>query len=416
MKDLEQKYKAYKTPFEESAFEHFKTIQQKDKFGQKINLWHIVVVVFLLSIPAAFYISSLTSSTNTKIQHESLASNQEEKQDVTPKIFNTNEPSEYDNEIDTKKEQPIINNDILNEKISNKPTSKLLKIQKDIKRTPIIRAENIVNNARNYLPSTNQHLPTQNNNINLEKTDISLHENPIITPQKITNISPPKNNIQEKQTAELFNAQPLISKIPLLKHDDVQGFELLPILSPVAPPTPTKTWGHYRNHLKLSYGYASFYHGNNLLGVIPGYKSPSYLIQGEYFRELNKIISLGSSVGYARGVDPDTQVRDSLSYHSVTFAHLNLYLFLVNSKKHQLYFKAGSGITQTKMQVLSELLTPPDIITPVIRQNSYTNSGLLLELSYNYHFRERWFASVNAGRLWYTFGSEYLELSFGYTF
>ena len=412
MKDLKQKYKAYKTPFDESAFEHFQTIQQKGTTGQKVKSWHIMVVIFLLSIPAAFYISSLISSKNTNTQDVSLASKQEKKQDAAPKTFDKNKASKYDNKTNTKEEISIVNNDILNEKITNTFTPKALKIQKETKRTPIITTRNIVNDAHNYLPSTNQHLAPPN----IDKTDITPPQNPIITPPKNIDISQPENNIQKIQIEKLFEPQAIPLKTPLLKHDDAQNFELSPILSPVPPPTPAKTWGHYRNHLKLSYHYINLYRGNTPLGLIPGYKTPSYLIQGEYFRELNKIISLGGSTGFTRIVDPDTQVRDSLSYHNITFAHLNLYFFLVNSKKHQLYFKAGSGITHTKMQVLSSTWTPPDIITPVLRRQNKTNPGLSLELSYSYHFKEHWFASVNAGRLWYTFGSEYLGVSLGYTF
>lgn len=157
-----------------------------------------------------------------------------------------------------------------------------------------------------------------------------------------------------------------------------------------------------------------FYPENNLLGLIPGNKTPSYFIQGEYFRELNKIISLGSSLGFARGVDPETQVQDSLRYQNVTHVHLNLYFFLVNSKKHRLYLKAGSGITNVKRQVLLTTSTPSDTITSVLI-GKHTNAGLLMEFSYNYRFTDHWFMSANIGKIWYD-DTPYLGLSLGYTF
>ncbi len=405
MKDLKQKYNAYKTPFDESAFEHFQTIQQKDKVGQKINAWHVIVVIFLLSIPAAFYISSLITSANTNTQNVSLASKQEKKQDAATKTFNENKVSKSDNKTNTKEEVPIANNDILNKKIANNPTSKVVKIQKEISNTPIIAAQNIVSNTHNYLPPTNQYLATQN----INKTDISPPQNPIISPPKNIDISQLQNNIQKIQIDELFEPQAIALETQSLKQDNSQNFDLLPRLSLVRPPTPAKTWGHYRNHLKLSHNYIRFYPESNLLGLIPGYKTPSYFIQGEYFRELNKIISLGSSVGYARGVDPNTQVQDSLGYQRVTFAHLNLYLFLVNSKKHKLYLKAGSGITNAKKQVIAMDATNSILIF------ERTNMGALMEFSYSYHFTDQWFMSTNVGQIWYD-DTLYLGLSLGYAF
>ena len=409
MKDLQQKYKAHKTPFDESAFEHFKTIQRKRKVGAKIHSWHILVVVLLLSIPAAFYISSLIASRDVEIQDVSLASNQEVRQDTELETFNTNKTKKYDNEIVTKEEKPIATKHILKEKIINKPTLKLITTQKEANSTPTITEEDIVNDTHDYSTSTNQYLTTQNNDVFSDKIDITPYQTPTIAAQKTVDITQAKNNTQKTQTAELFDTQSLISEMPLLKHEDVQDFELLPILNPVAPPTPTKTWAHYRNHLKLSHNYIRFYPESNLLGLIPGSKTPSYFIQGEYFREFNQIISLGSSVGYARGGDPNTQVQDSLGYQRVTFAHLNLYLFLVNSKKHRLYLKAGSGITNAKKQVIAMDATNSILIF------ERTNMAALMEFSYSYHFTDQWFMSANVGKIWYD-DTLYLGLSLGYAF
>ncbi len=407
MNDLQQKYKTYKTPFEESAFEHFKTIQQKGKGGQRIKSWHIIAVVLLLSIPVAFYISSLISSTDIEIQDVSLASNEKENQDEMLKTSNTNETSKYENEINTKEEKSDVSNNILTKKISKKTTSKVIKTQKETNNTPTIRKENTVDSVHNYLASTNQHFITQNNHKNLDKTDIISSQNPTITQQKNLDIYKSKNNHHKLQAEESFTHS-IPSEMRLLEQTNTQNSELLPILNPVSP-TPTKIWNRYSNHLKLSYNYVRFYPESNLLGLIPGYKTPSYFIQGEYFRELNKIISLGSSVGYARGVAPNTQLQDSLGYKSVTFAHLNLYLFLVNNKKHQLYLKAGSGITKTKRQFLSTDTTNAILIS------ERTNAGALMGFSYNYHFTDGWFMSANIGKIWYE-DTPYLGLSLGYAF
>ncbi len=413
MKDLQQKYNTYKTPFEESAFEHFKTIQQKSTVGQKIQSWHIAVVILLLSIPTIFFIHALMSSKDTIVQDVPTDIRQEEKQDAILEISNVNETVKYDNETDIKEVKSAITETILNDKIANN-TTHLTKPQKEISNITPTKQQDVISDIRNDIIPANQYIIIQNNNTPSEKTGLISYQNPIITIQKTIDITQPENNIQITQKKQ-YKSQSVASKTPLLTHEDVQDFELSPILNPVSPSAPNKTWAYYRNHLKLSYNYADFY-GNSVLGVIPGYKNPSYLIQGEYFRELNKIVSVGSSVGYARGVKSGA-AQDSLSnYENITFAHLNLYFFLVNSEKHQLYFKAGSGVTNTKRQYVSYMPPPQDTIIQGSRYTNLTNPGLLLEFSYNYHFTDRWFIGANAGIIAHNDGATYGGLSLGYSF
>jgi len=409
MSNLQEKYKSYKTPFEASAFEHFQSIREEDKPGKRGVWWYLVGIILLLLIPADSFVVFLNSNEAGVAENVVEVPQEEIRQHSKPKMPSTEDTSQNDGETIIKKEQIAGTTNILNEAVEEESPPIHREQNREIINMPSNIEANSLGDARsNFLP--NQHLITQNNNALIDKKDVIQNQLPINTTQKIIDVVSPKNIIQKNKKAILFEPKQIAVPTQLLNPLNTD-------LAPISNIAPTGPKLHRRNHMKLSYNYADFY-WNGALGESLGTEradKKGYLIQGEYFRELNKILSIGTSAGYSRGVDINNQELDTLDYENITFAHLNLYLFLVNSPKHQLYFKAGTGITNTK-RLSSSFAGPLNMPYRELDYSNLTNTGLLVEFSYSYHLTDQWFMSTNFGAITHNDGAWYTGLSLGYSF
>jgi len=409
MNNLQEKYKSYKTPFDEAAFEHFQSIREEDKPGKRGAWWYFAGIILLFLIPAGLFVAFLNSNEASVAENVVEVPQKETMQHSKLKTTFIEETSKNDDETIIEKEQITAKTNILNEVIEDKSSS----IHRERKGEIINTQSNIKANSIGDVRSDflqNQHLITENNNALVDKKDLIQNQSLINTTQKIIDAVSPKNIIQKNKKEILFEPEQIAVPTQLLNP-------LSTDLAPILITDPINPKSYLRNHFKLSYNYADFYWNNPFFGGM-GYElidKKGYLIQGEYFRNLNKILSIGTSVGYSRGEDINNQTLDTLDFERIIYAHLNLYLFLVNSKKHQLYFKAGTGITNTRL-LNSFFIITPDMISRGIHRTNLTDTGLLVEFSYSYHFTDRWFGSANFGAITHNDGAWYTGLSLGYSF
>lgn len=383
MENIKKKYDDYQSAFDEQAWEHFQEIKPREKNRRRFILWPFIGIACLGLLIGAYMFFNANTDVNESITEKTNA-----QVDIR---------KDTDSTTHAKKEN-ITNKKEVTELVSSSivPTNK-------------ITSKNRINTA--YVKKAKMETRKLNYNSNeYFATSIQAKSSPQSKDKKIKHS---KNSISEKivQKEKLHEQVLMVDNVPVRQGK----YEISPLraLNPILDFEPTiykstivyqkKSFKESRNFIKLNTSYFDSYI-NGRRDVVPGRErvnKKGFLVSLEYYRSLNKIIALGGSLGYSYALDINNRQFQERDFEKIYFAHANLYLFLVNTSRHKLFIKGGTGLTRTRRDFSSFSMVETHVNSSVYKfvdrfqRNTVTDFGLLLEASYMYRIDQSTYIGAN---------------------
>jgi len=204
----------------------------------------------------------------------------------------------------------------------------------------------------------------------------------------------------------------VLATIPMLDWKSIfSSHKTLPQLSIIAPPI-IKKHKQQKNTFKITAGYADgFINGFTLAEDQPVDKR-GFAVEASYYRTLSKLIGLGVSAGYVQGIDKENPQLTIKDKESIQFLHANLYLFLVNEKRHRVYGKIGAGPTKTD-RILGTFFIDQraNTIERRFQINSIRGLGVSVAGAYEFQLTPKLWIGTNCSIISHNDGGWYVGLS-----
>ena len=430
MKSLKDRFQDFETEINEEAWRHFQMIRSNDKAVHRAytGLWKTILfsliglMIGLVLIWKTLSQHPSTFSDNTKINVQQTKTS--EAQNIPERnVEDEKELSsmDFENEFLSKreKEETLFSDNVQKSKnISILETSSISKLNASLR---MAKSDLITNNTSSFLNLLDeegnpgkglQYGRTTSSSLPLASGINDMTARQFVTDRLIDTISHKMN-----KTSELLNNDNNIEIfIAPLEGPNIDLFyesELAVVMGAPKNIIIKKSSTSKNNHLRIGINYADFFINGTIGDIVPGYEEiekSGYLIQGEYYRSINKILAVGLSLGYSYGQDTKNRWQDTLDYERIAFAQLNLYFFLLNERRHKLFGKIGSGFMKTERLHSYYIIQ----IEGNKRGLSYSNStdrGVNLELSYQYQLNPYWALGVNYGHVIHNDGAWFTGLS-----
>lgn len=451
--NLQEKYNNYKTPLDEEAWSQFQELR-KNKEDNKKGYWETQVskenknkknrwwlLYFLLMVGMGTYLYTSYQNVSSKelgVQEPPI--NKEWSSDISNKSKEANQGITYEGKekingistssvttntpVNTKETTTSIKNNnkknspssISEANLKNKKLSelKLRHLQQRSDSGSLISDNQLKIEETTELELTNYPPTNAEQSFSTTIKENNSLPNASSSDQSLTNKVKPTQIIAPQSNRELIDI-PSIETMSILLTTETKKISVDSSLMLPTPITKTSRQSSKKNHFKLTTAYADYY-VNGIILTENQVDKKGGLFQVEYSRNLNAILGIGASIGYSKGEDQNNPQLDTLDFERIHYAHLNLYLYLLNTPNYRLNLKVGSGITQTK-RVHSFFIIRPNIPPQRgLQINTLTDFGFLVEGSFERRIRKDLWLGITYGEISHNDGAWYGGVSLGYNF
>lgn len=371
---LKEEYDAFKTPLDNQAWENFKDLRRNSRSVKKKSFWQHygkLTLGVLVLLSSFLWI-----------------------------IYNTGDPI-LDAAVEQNPYDEAVN------KFGNSPRESI-KRSSSIERSSISTVKTTISNTvREHKTTTSdQNNTTSTKNINKTRTYRSQqHQSELEAP--INFIEPPKATITS--ISEEAHYPSIAKKFETVSSTSPKNNDLsLPTVPTLiqrllynqdAPRFGKQEIAMYdgernvkRNHIQLSSSYAYFYGPKGIFSQL------------DYRYDINKILSLGSSLGYGYGSRTKQVggIRQSTSFY---FIHASVYFHFINNPWNKLYLKGSTGWLHSK---------PLDPATSPYQELSML--GIVIETGYSRYLLNGMWIGIQGGSFMANEGGNYIGMHINYEF
>lgn len=388
--NLKNQYQEYTSPFDEAAWNDFKQLRNgqpplASSHPKKARRWPLFIVGVTLCLGAYIVFNNLV--VKKEVAYHKKGSKQTVASDILPVSYEDSAVStpsysrEEAPELVHKKQEESAYRAISSTTSQEVKKNKIYALPAQESPTPRMSREVIG-------PATDGSME-ENDRVNVswkEESKISeLNESKdknYITKSQVNNrksIGSTEQKNSEYTSLLAFSSLPMLETRPLFYRALVSADDIS------FPPQ----FREKKNTIKISGAYADFYNSTGTIGIM------------DYRRDLNKILSLGVTLGYGKG--QGTYNREPTLYQQyIGYIHGSVYFNIINNQTHNLFLKGSAGW-------LSSRSTFPN-------QQNIRMTGYSLETGYDYTFATGLCIGIHAGSIIANEGANFIGLSGGYKF
>lgn len=461
--NLKEKYTHHKTEFDESAWQQFVELKQKNIANKKNNQSNIMKIILLLSIIISSVIGAeqyfnLGQKNSLAQEQTTVQLNESSKTAPSIELKSTlsasqkgrklNEQTNQNKFATEKSKPPKANHNSIKTIDSSAPLNLATNqnanqpktIEKKIKNikpkqtadltTIKVIAQSANENTQKAPPinNNNQTARNHNNETKIERPDDLITNLPNLSSKGVVKLNDKSNSPDENSNSSTFNKlqinpsfspklslsnkvnEPSSNSIsPLTKISGVLNQEIQNLAKRDQPNNID-----YKNIWRFGFNY-TFLYINGYVANGNQVKKNGYFFETDYRRKLNKILSVGAGFGFSRAEDRNNQQLEEVDFETNIHLHLRAYLFLLSKPNNRIFIKGGTGFSHTE-RLHSFPIGSISGETRGLQYSKYNYLGWSFEAAYERNITENILLGIQTGISSGNDGFTYTGLSLGYLF